>query len=116
MSSRLAAGRSAKRYFILPMLHAERASTRQERPAAVQEPACLLTSTCPGSVCFFVIEHERRRILHCNVTQYPTAEWIVQQLREEFPEPCRYQYVILDRDRKFDAGGASSPHGSGAES
>ena len=37
------------------------------------------------------------------MTQYPTAEWIVQQLREAFPEPCRYQYVILDRDRKFDA-------------
>jgi putative transposase len=53
--------------------------------------------------CFFVIEHERRRILHCNVTQYPTAEWIVQQLREAFPEPCRHRYVIFDRDRKFDA-------------
>ena len=53
--------------------------------------------------CFFVIEHERRKILHCNVTQHPTAEWIVQQLREAFPEPCRYRYVILDRDRKFDA-------------
>jgi len=32
--------------------------------------------------CFFVIEHGRRRILHFNVTQHPTAEWIVQQLRE----------------------------------
>ena len=50
----------------------------------------------------FVSEHERRKILHCNVTQHPTAEWIVQQLREAFPEPCRHQYVILDRDRKFD--------------
>ena len=53
--------------------------------------------------CFFVIQHQRRKILHCNVTPRPTAEWIVQQLREAFPEPCRYQYVILDRDRKFDA-------------
>ena len=50
--------------------------------------------------CFFVIEHERRKILHCNVTHHPTTEWIVQQLREAFPEPCRYKYVILDRDRK----------------
>ena len=25
--------------------------------------------------CFFVIEHERRRILHFNVTRHPTAEW-----------------------------------------
>ena len=38
--------------------------------------------------CFFVTRHERRKILHCNVTQHPTAEWIVQQLREAFPEPC----------------------------
>jgi transposase InsO family protein len=53
--------------------------------------------------CFFVIEHGRRKILHCNVTQHPTAEWIVQQLREAFPEPCRYRYVIFDRDGKFDA-------------
>ena len=40
--------------------------------------------------------------LQC-VTPRTTAEWILQQLREAFPEPCRYQYVILDRDRKFDA-------------
>jgi len=53
--------------------------------------------------CFFVIEHQRRKILHCNVTQHPTAEWIIQQLREAFPEPCRYRYVIFDRDQKFNA-------------
>ena len=52
--------------------------------------------------CFFVIEHGRRKILHCNVTRHPTAEWIVQQLRETFPETCPYRYVILDRDSKFD--------------
>jgi putative transposase len=34
--------------------------------------------------CFFVIEHSRRRILHFNVTRHPTAEWVVQQLRD-FP-------------------------------
>jgi hypothetical protein len=52
--------------------------------------------------CFFVIEHECRKILHCNVTPHLTADWIVQQLREAFPEPCPYRYVIFDRDRKFD--------------
>jgi hypothetical protein len=35
--------------------------------------------------CFFVIEHGRRKILHFNVTPHPTAEWVVQQLREAFP-------------------------------
>ena len=41
--------------------------------------------------CFFVIGHERRRILHVNVTRHPTAEWVVQQLREAFPEAGPYR-------------------------
>ena len=52
--------------------------------------------------CFFVIEHGRRKILHCNVTRHPTADWVIQQLRETFPEAAPYRYVILDRDTKFD--------------
>jgi hypothetical protein len=53
--------------------------------------------------CFFAIEHGRRRILQFNVTRHPTAEWVVQQLREAFSEAGPYRYVILDRDSKFDA-------------
>jgi hypothetical protein len=30
--------------------------------------------------------HGRRQILHFNVTRHPTADWVVQQLREAFPE------------------------------
>ena len=51
---------------------------------------------------FFVIELGRRKILHLNVTRHPTAEWVVQQLREAFPEAAPYRYLILDRDSKFD--------------
>jgi hypothetical protein len=51
--------------------------------------------------CFFVIEHARRRILHFNVTLHPTSDWIVQQLREAFPLPCPYRYVLFDHDSKF---------------
>ena len=53
--------------------------------------------------CFFVIEHGRRKILHANVTAHPTAEWVVQQLRETFSEAGPYRYVIFDRDAKFNA-------------
>lgn len=53
--------------------------------------------------CFFVIEHSRRRILHFNVTRHPTSEWVVQQLREAFPEAGPYRYAIFDHDSKFDA-------------
>ena len=52
---------------------------------------------------FFLMEHGRRSILHFNVTRHPTAEWVVQQLRESFPDAGPYRYVILDRDSKFDA-------------
>ena len=61
------------------------------------------TATFRVLYCFFVIEHQRRKTLHCNVTPHPTAEWIIQQLREAFPESGRYRYVLFDRDRKFNA-------------
>ena len=50
---------------------------------------------------FFVIEHERRRILHFNLTRHPSADWIVQQLRETFAEAAPYRYAILDHDAIF---------------
>ena len=51
--------------------------------------------------CFFLIEHGRRRVLHFNITRHPTAESVVQQLREAFPEAGPYRYAILDHDLKF---------------
>jgi putative transposase len=51
--------------------------------------------------CFFVISHGRRKILHFNATEHPTSAWIVQQLREAFPEDAAPRYLILDRDSKY---------------
>src|SRR5947208_10874398 len=51
--------------------------------------------------CFFVISHNRRRILHFNVTRYPTSRWIVQQLREAFPFESAPRFLIFDRDAKY---------------
>jgi transposase InsO family protein len=50
---------------------------------------------------FIVIEHDRRRILHFNVTRHPTSPWIVQQLREAFPFGVAPRYLIFDRDAKY---------------
>jgi transposase InsO family protein len=60
------------------------------------------TVNCRLLYCFFVIEHARRKILHFHVTQHPSADWVVQQLRAAFPQAGSYRYVILDRDAKFD--------------
>ena len=51
--------------------------------------------------CFFVIAHERRRILHWNVTKQPTSAWVVQQLREAFPYDSAPGYLIFDRGTNF---------------
>ena len=51
--------------------------------------------------CFFVIAHDRRRILHFNVTRHPTSAWVVQQLREAFPYDAAPAYLILDRGSNF---------------
>ncbi len=51
--------------------------------------------------CFFVIRHDRRRILHVNVTKHPTSVWVVQQLREAFPFESAPRFLIFDRDAKF---------------
>jgi putative transposase len=51
--------------------------------------------------CFFVISHERRRILHCSATKHPTSAWVVQQLRETFPYDSIPGYLIFDRGSNF---------------
>ncbi len=59
------------------------------------------TATFGVLYCFFVIAHDRRRILHVNVTRNPTSFWVAQQLREAFPYCSSHRYLIFDRDAKF---------------
>ena len=59
------------------------------------------TATFRVLYCFFVIEHSRCRILHFNVTRHPSADWVVQQLRETFAEAGPYRYATLDHDSIF---------------
>lgn len=50
---------------------------------------------------FVVLEIGTRRILHCNVTEHPTALWTVQQFRGAIPSDHRYRFLIHDRDSIF---------------
>ena len=51
--------------------------------------------------CFFVIGHDRRKILHFNATRNPSALWIVQQMREAWPYAATRQFLLFDHDLKF---------------
>jgi putative transposase len=44
---------------------------------------------------FIVMEHASRRIIHFNVTDHPTAEWIKQQFREALPSSPEYQFSFM---------------------
>jgi putative transposase len=47
-----------------------------------------------------VLSHSRRRLVHVNVTEHPTAEWTARQLLEACgPEAPRY--LIRDRDQVY---------------
>jgi hypothetical protein len=45
-----------------------------------------------------VLSHDRRRIVHVNVTAHPTAEWTAQQMREAWSDDGAPAYLIRDRD------------------
>ena len=47
------------------------------------------------------LSHERRKIIHFNVTSNPTSEWAVQQLRNALHNSDIPKYLIRDRDCRF---------------
>jgi putative transposase len=51
--------------------------------------------------CFFIISHDRRQILHWNVTRYPASTWIAQQLREAFSYESAPRFLLFDHDQKY---------------
>jgi len=59
------------------------------------------TITFSALYCFFVISHDRRRILHFNVTKHAPSSWIIEQLREAFPFESAPRFLIFDRDAKY---------------
>src|SRR5262249_10868335 len=48
-----------------------------------------------------VLAHQRRRVVHINVTEHPTAGWTGQQMVEAFPEDTSPRYLLRDRDKIY---------------
>jgi transposase InsO family protein len=47
---------------------------------------------------FVVLSHARRSVVHFHVTEHPTQEWTMQQIREAFPWDSTPRYLLRDRD------------------
>jgi putative transposase len=48
-----------------------------------------------------ILAHDRRRIVHFNITEHPTAQWTAQQVVEAFPWEEAPRYLLRDRDRIY---------------
>ena len=59
------------------------------------------TATYGVLYAFIVLRHERRRVVHFDVTSHPTSAWLGQQLVEAFPWETAPQYLIRDRDAAY---------------
>ena len=47
---------------------------------------------------FLVLLHDRRRVVHFNITTTPTAQWAAQQIVEAFPFEQAPRFLLRDRD------------------
>ena len=65
--------------------------------------------------CFFVIGHDRRKILHFNVTPSPNAVWVIQQLREAWAYKQPHRFLLFDRDTMFGADVVSAVKDMGSQ-
>jgi putative transposase len=50
---------------------------------------------------FVILSHDRRRLVHVAVTEYPTSEWVARQLLEAFPWDGAPRYLLRDRDGSY---------------
>lgn len=46
-----------------------------------------------------VLAHHRRRLVHFNVTEHPTAMWTAEQMIQAFPNGTAPRFLVRDRDR-----------------
>jgi hypothetical protein len=66
-------------------------------------------------ICFLVLRHHRRTVVHFNVTRHPTARWTAQQIVEAFPYDTAPRYLLRDRDRIYNSYFANRVRGMGTE-
>ena len=52
---------------------------------------------------FLVLAHNRRRIVHFNVSEHPTAEWTAAQILQAFPWDKAPRFLLRDRDSIYGA-------------
>jgi hypothetical protein len=76
---------------------------RHRRPPSQAWRALFTVPTATFRVLFvlIVLSHGRRRLVHFNVTEHPTAEWTARQLIEACGREESARHLIRDRDQLY---------------
>jgi putative transposase len=48
-----------------------------------------------------ILAHERRKMVHFDVTRHPTAAWLSRQVTEAFPWDTAPRFLLRDRDASY---------------
>ena len=56
------------------------------------------TATFRVLYCFVLLAHDRRRVVHFNVTPNPSAAWVARQITQSFPFDTAPRFLLHDRD------------------
>jgi hypothetical protein len=63
-------------------------------------PVDAFEACCDPAVGIMLACH-RRRVVHFNVTEHPTAAWTAQQIVDAFPDDSAPSYLLRDRDQVY---------------
>jgi hypothetical protein len=99
--------RTVRKYLPKPPMGRPRGDQRWSTFLKNHAQAISVTSTFRLLYVLVVIEHRRRRLIHCNVTAHPTAAWTRQQLRQ--PSDLTPTTVICFMTATASSLGSSTP-------
>src|SRR3984893_9290827 len=71
------------------------------RNTAAVDMFVVATATFRLRYALIVLGHDRRRIIHFEVTQNPTQVWLARQMTEAFPWDTAPRYLLRDRDASY---------------
>jgi putative transposase len=61
----------------------------------------VVTATFRLLYALIVLGHDRRKVIHFNVTENPTQDWLARQMTEAFPWDTAPSYLLRDRDASY---------------
>jgi transposase InsO family protein len=61
----------------------------------------VVTATFHLLYALIVLSLDRRRVIHFEVTPYPTQDWLSRQMTEAFPWDTAPRYLLRDRDKSY---------------